>query len=308
MSQQIQASIPSPVSPAPQAQPADAGSYSQQWVPAPTQAVVSAPTPQVQSQVTAPTAPITSPQYNPSVSDSSQSSPGNPWEAAMGSLERVLAQTAPAYPNPAQQSVSYQAPQAVTAPYSQPSQDQAPYLFQAPTAQPTYPSSASTTPISSQTSTAPELSEATSAVVNHFGIEAPAILNQYATVLEDALIEQNGVLQQTGERAQRMEQILTDPDHLADYTDRFFTEVYPVDIDGEQQQQQQLPGQQYQQQYDQMPAVPAAAGQGQPSVDPETQWNGFSQAMNQNQEQAWRYLSQMTPEAFRSKLLFLDNG
>jgi len=104
-----------------------------------------------------------------------------------------------------------------------------------------------------------------------------------------------------------MEQILTDPDHLADYTDRFFTEVYPVDIDGEQPQQQ-LPGQQYQQQFDQMPAVPAGAAQGQPQVSPDAQWEGFSQAMNGNQEQAWRYLSQMTPEAFRSKLLFLDNG
>jgi hypothetical protein len=28
--------------------------------------------------------------------------------------------------------------------------------------------------------------------------------------------------------------------------------------------------------------------------------------MNQSPEQAWRYLSQMSPDAFRSKLLFLD--
>ena len=108
----------------------------------------------------------------------------------MGSLERVLAQTAPAaYPSQAQPSVSYQAPQPDIQQYSQPSQAQAPYLFQAPTAQPTYPSNGYTTQDSSQTSTVPELSEATSAVVNHFGIEAPAILNQYATVLEDALIQ-----------------------------------------------------------------------------------------------------------------------
>ena len=120
------------------------------------------------------------------------------------------------------------------------------------------------------------------------------------------MIQQNGVLQEVGERAQRMEQILTDPDQLADYTDRFFTEVYPVDIDTPQQPQ--VPGQPYQQQFDQMPAVPAAAGQGQPSVDPETQWQGFAQATNTDPTQAWRYLSQMSPEAFRSKLLFLDNG
>ena len=99
-----------------------------------------------------------------------------------------------------------------------------------------------------------------------------------------------------------MEHILTDPDQLADYTDRFFTEVYPVDVD------QQQPTQEYQQQYDQMPAVPANAQQGIPTVDPDTQWQGFGNAVNQNPEQAWRYLSQMSPEAFRSKLLFLDNG
>ena len=305
MSQQIQASIPSPVSPAPQAQPADAGSSYQQWVPAPTQAVVSAPTPQQPSPVTAPSAPTTSPQYSQSPSAYSQSSPGNPWEAAMGSLERVLAQTAVS-PSQAPQSVSYQAPQPDIQQYSQPSQAQAPYLFQAPTEAPTYPNNGYTTQDSSQTSTAPELSEATSAVVNHFGIEAPAILNQYATVLEDALIQQNGVLQETGDRATKMEQILTDPDQLADYTDRFFTEVYPVDIDGPQTPQ--VPAQEYQQKFDQMPAVPAAAGQGAPQVDPETQWQGFGNAVNQNPEQAWRYLSQMTPDAFRSKLLFLDNG
>ena len=102
-----------------------------------------------------------------------------------------------------------------------------------------------------------------------------------------------------------MEYILTDPDQLADYTDRFFTEVYPVDIDGTQQQ---VPGQEYQQRYDQMPAVPANAQQGVPSVDPETQWQGFQNASNQDPTQAWRYISQMSPDAFRSKLLFLDNG
>jgi hypothetical protein len=96
-----------------------------------------------------------------------------------------------------------------------------------------------------------------------------------------------------------MEHILTDPDQLADYTDRFFTEVYPVDADVNEQQT-------YQPRYDQLPAVPASAMAGAPSADGETQWQGFSQTMNQSPEQAWRYLSQMSPDAFRSKLLFLD--
>jgi hypothetical protein len=30
--------------------------------------------------------------------------------------------------------------------------------------------------------------------------------------------------------------------------------------------------------------------------------------MERSPDQAWRYLSQMSPDALRSKLLFLDNG
>lgn len=117
-------------------------------------------------------------------------------------------------------------------------------------------------------------------------------------MLEDALIQQHQVLESVAARGQAMEQILTDPDHLADYTNRFFTEVYPVDTETDTQQ--------YQPRYDQMPAVPASALAGAPSVDGDTQWQGFSEAMNRNPEQAWRYLSQMSPDAFRGKLLFMD--
>ena len=114
-----------------------------------------------------------------------------------------------------------------------------------------------------------------------------------------------------------METILTDPDQLADYTNKFFTEVYPVNEDGPASQAQgqlqgqapslaQAPARPYQPQYDQLPAVPAAAGNPGRRADPETQWNGFSQTMNQSPDQAWRYLSQMTPDAIRSKMLFMD--
>lgn len=100
-----------------------------------------------------------------------------------------------------------------------------------------------------------------------------------------------------------MEHILTDPDQLADYTNRFFTEVYPVDDEPEYGYSAQ-----YEPQYDQMPAVPAGATGGARGVDPESQWQGFSNTMEQSPEQAWRYLSQMSPDALRSKLLFLDNA
>lgn len=302
MSQQIPASIPSPASPAvaaPQAAPsADMGSTAYpQWV-ATTQAAPSATMPQVQSPATQATVPSTNSQYNQSLSTSS---PSNPWEAAMGSLERMVSRISPS----PSQTASY--PQYQTAPqdtqlYSQSSQAQ-PYLYQAPTAQPTSYNSEYTTQTSYPTSTgqAPEaqLSPETVAVVNHFGVDAPGILNQYSVTLEDALIQQHSVLEAAINRGAAMEHILTDPDQLADYTDRFFTEVYPVDADVNEQQT-------YQPRYDQLPAVPASAMAGAPSADGETQWQGFSQTMNQSPEQAWRYLSQMSPDAFRSKLLFLD--
>ena len=109
-------------------------------------------------------------------------------------------------------------------------------------------------------------------------------------------------------RASAMEQILTNPDHLADYTDRFFTEVYPVDIDNSQAAaaiQQPQAQQTYQPNYD-MPAPPANAGGAQRGTNPQNQWEAFSEVMNRSPENAWRYLSQMQPEALRSKLLFMD--
>jgi len=106
-------------------------------------------------------------------------------------------------------------------------------------------------------------------------------------------------------RAGAMEHILTDPDQLADYTNRFFTEVYPVDEDGQYDANN---GVNYEPRYDQFPAVPASATAGTRGADPESQWNGFTQTMDQSPENAWRYLAQMSPDALRSKLLFLDNA
>jgi hypothetical protein len=194
------------------------------------------------------------------------------------------------------------------------SQVQQPWAYQAPTAQPIYSNNVSTTPISSPTSTAqePQLSQASAAVVNHFGLEAPAILNQYSTTLEDALIQQHQTLEQIATRGMAMEQILTDPDQLADYTNRFFTEVYPTDLRTDEQiaadEAQAAIQQSYQPNYDQVPAVPAAASAGQPAQDPNMQWEQFGQVMNQAPDQAWRYLNNMSPEALRAKLLFLDQA
>ena len=105
-------------------------------------------------------------------------------------------------------------------------------------------------------------------------------------------------------RSGAMETILTNPDHLAEYTDRFFTEVVPVDIDGDIQQGQP---QSYQPSYD-MPAPPASVGGNTQGVQPQQQWEAFSQVMNRSPENAWRYLHGMGPEALRSKLLFMEGA
>ena len=118
------------------------------------------------------------------------------------------------------------------------------------------------------------------------------------------LIEQAQRMDALGNRAQAMQTILTNPDHLADYTDRFFTEVYPVDIDGPTPAQNPQP---YQQNYD-MPAPPANVGGQQVSVNPQQQWEAFGEVMNRSPENAWRYLQSMGPEAMRSKLLFMEGA
>jgi hypothetical protein len=64
----------------------------------------------------------------------------------------------------------------------------------------------------------------------------------------------------------------------------------------------------YQQQYDQVPAIPAANAGSERMVDPQLQWEGFKNVMDQSPDQAYRYLSNMSNDAMRSKLLFMDQG
>ena len=87
-----------------------------------------------------------------------------------------------------------------------------------------------------------------------------------------------------------MQTILTDPDHLANYTDRYFTEVVPVDVDDNALAMQgQQAGQAYQQTYD-MPAPSAGVAGSQQGVAPQQQWDQFTDVMNRSPENAWRVL------------------
>jgi hypothetical protein len=121
------------------------------------------------------------------------------------------------------------------------------------------------------------------------------------------LIAQAQRMDNLNARSSAMETILTNPDHLADYTDRFFTEVYPVDIDGAQTAEAMQPARQYQPSYD-MPAPPANVGGSSQGVNTQQTWEAFSEVMNRSPENAWRYLSQMPSDALRSKLLFMEGA
>jgi len=169
-------------------------------------------------------------------------------------------------------------------------------------------------------------------VINHFGADAPAVLNNYAVQIEDALVKTNGQLQEAvgllkeiQAEHQSYEQILTDPDVLADYTCEFFGEngPYPVEeepagqVVGNQgitpqqqaaalQQQQAAAAQQQGQQFarPQMPVPP------QPQAQENTGdfWNNFGTLTDKDPANAWRYLNQaqQTPDIFRNKMLVME--
>jgi hypothetical protein len=187
-------------------------------------------------------------------------------------------------------------------------------------------------------------------VLSHFGPEAPVKLNTYSCQVEDALLQSlehqrnqaSAIAQQhqyitqvqevlaaaTADR-EAMLKILSDPDTLADYTQRFFSAdgPYPVQTPAEQAQQALAEGMiaqdgplmppsgnprmdamaqpsapQFQRPQMPMPqpgAGPRMAGSG-------NVWGQFSQAMDIDPASAWKVLAQADPEAIRTKLLFME--
>ena len=87
-----------------------------------------------------------------------------------------------------------------------------------------------------------QVSDASLEVLQHFGAEAPALLNTYACAVEDALIEQvqrgqsrDLMLEAAGEERAAMNLMLTDPDILADYVNDFYgpNGPYPTPTESE---------------------------------------------------------------------------
>jgi hypothetical protein len=172
-----------------------------------------------------------------------------------------------------------------------------------------------------------QISDVSLEVLEHFGAEAPALLNQYACAVEDALIEQvqrgnslNTMLDAAGEERAAMNLMLTDPDILADYVNDFYGPEgpYPTMTPEEQaaydqeaaraqfeaeiaaQQQNQVPPNFQRPQMD-MPARGAVA-----QNPAQAFWGDFSQLMDQNPEAAWQYLAQAPQGALQTKMLIQD--
>jgi hypothetical protein len=174
--------------------------------------------------------------------------------------------------------------------------------------------------ISPQQLLANGVSEASLQVIDHFGPDVPAILNNYACQLEDALITTNNqlieavnLLQEMSSEHKAYETILTDPDVLADYTCEFFGENGPYPIPDEEigyapAPQMQAVGQQFQRpsapQRPEMPVPPQPQAQGNPADF----WNSFGSLADRDPSNAWRYLNaaQSNPEVFRQKLLVME--
>ena len=159
-------------------------------------------------------------------------------------------------------------------------------------------------------------------VINHFGPDAPAALNNYAVAIEDSLVTTNqqlneavSLLQEINEEHKAYEQILTDPDVLADYTCEFFGPQgpYPVEEDQAQGQYVGNPGitpQQQQAAADQRFARPQMPVPPQPQAPENTGdfWNNFGTLADKDPANAWRYLNQaqQTPDIFRNKMLVME--
>ena len=161
----------------------------------------------------------------------------------------------------------------------------------------------------------------------HFGAEAPALLNQYSCAVEDALIEQvqrgnslNLMLNAAGEERAAMNVMLTDPDVLADYVNDFYgpNGPYPTETVEEATASQQAA---YRAQFEaeieaqarndvppnfQRPQM-EMPDRNQAAQNPASSfWGDFSQLMDQNPENAWQYLAQAPQGALQGKMLIQD--
>jgi len=263
-------------------------------------------------------------------------SQGNPWQQAFQALSASLNTPNPsltqapssAYQTTPTPQASIQAQWA--SPQGQPiyapqASTQAYAPTQAPTYQPQVQGQGQS--VSAPDSYLSQISDTSLEVLEHFGAEAPALLNQYSCAVEDALIEQvqrgnslNLMLGAAGEERAAMNIMLTDPDVLADYVNDFYgpNGPYPTETAEELAASQQ---EAYRAQFE-----AEIEAQARNDVPPNFQrpqmempdrgqsaqsqagnfWGDFSQLMDQNPENAWQYLAQAPQGALQAKMLIQD--
>ena len=188
---------------------------------------------------------------------------------------------------------------------------------------------------SSQTSSNPSLealadqagmSEDSKYVMNAHGIEAPAILNQYALNLEGMLDD----AVKWGNQAQDLikgyadfsvqehqenlayNEILTNPDVLSDYTLKFFGPQGPYPV-YENEQQLETQGYPTAPQPEANNNVMAQVGQNFPAPpeaaapqQPENFWGSFNETMARDPQNAWKVLNQVQPNTVQNKLFVME--
>ena len=271
------------------------------------------------------------PTYQPAAAQQASAPQGNPWQEAFQALSASLNTS-----SPSQAQVPSSAYLTPTPQVSQPaSWASTPQAMSAPSAQQIYspqvstPSYTAQAPMQGQTQEAvsdaylSQISDASLEVLEHFGAEAPVLLNQYACAVEDALIEQvqavqsqSLMLEAAGEERAAMNLMLTDPDVLADYVNDFYGPEgpYPTETQQEAYERQQYEARaQFEQEIiaqeqGQIPQnfqrpemeMPTPGRQINPAND---FWGGFGQMMDNNPENAWKYLAQAPQGALQAKML-----
>ena len=127
------------------------------------------------------------------------------------------------------------------------------------------------------------------------------------------------MLNAAGEERQAMNIMLTDPDVLADYVNQFYgpNGPYPTPTQEEQayineiNARDQFEAEINAQEYNNVPQNFQRPEQGFPTPNRAQNpandfWGSFSSLMDNNPEDAWKYLSQAPGQAFQQKMLVQD--
>ena len=291
------------------------------------------------------------PQAVPQAAPSYQSSPtqyapqsqpaaapeGNPWESAFNKVMNVLSTPVQ---SPFQGQLSQTATQYGPANYGQVGNSQA-TPASAPQTSPVNQAYSANSSQTSSTLSSAELdnlqaqvgmSNESRQVMDAFGIEAPAVLNQYAVNLEEMVDsavqwgnQAQGLIKGYADFAVQEHQenlayneILTNPDVLSDYTLKYFGPEGPCPV---YENEQQLETQGYPtapvaqqpeagintsatqtQTQTNFPAPPEAAAPQQP----QNFWGSFNETMTRDPQNAWRMLNQAQPNTVQNKLFVME--